>query len=121
MFMAQKADHSVNQRCIDIVDTFHHLTLMENTLNDHTKGSINLRVEASTRRLIDEAAIALGKTRTEFMVETARRQALDVLLDQRFMTLSPEGFDAFAAALDKAPERGERLAALMARVPIWEK
>ena len=31
------------------------------------KGSINLRIEASTRRLIDDAAAALGKTRTEFM------------------------------------------------------
>jgi hypothetical protein len=42
-----------------------------------TKGSINLRIEANTRQLIDDAAAILGKTRTEFMVETARRQAID--------------------------------------------
>ncbi len=47
-----------------------------------TKGSINLRIEAHTRQLIDDAAAILGKTRTEFMVESARRQAIDVLLDQ---------------------------------------
>jgi uncharacterized protein (DUF1778 family) len=94
---------------------------MENIVQDQTKGSINLRVEASTRRLIDEAATALGKTRTEFMVETARRQALDVLLDQRFMVLSEAGFADFRAALDKAGEPGEKLKALMARKPVWEE
>jgi len=35
--------------------------------------SINLRIEANTRQLIDEAASILGKTRTEFMIESARR------------------------------------------------
>jgi uncharacterized protein (DUF1778 family) len=53
------------------------------------KGSINLRIEANTRQLIDDAAAILGKTRTEFMIETARRQAIDVLLDQRCSYLIP--------------------------------
>ncbi|MBP0652344.1 DUF1778 domain-containing protein, partial [Mycobacterium tuberculosis] len=52
-----------------------------------TKGSINLRIETNTRQLIDDAAAVLGKTRTEFMVESARRQAIDVLLDQRLFVL----------------------------------
>ena len=38
------------------------------------KGSINLRIEGGTRQLIDDAAALLGKTSTEFMIETARRQ-----------------------------------------------
>ena len=36
------------------------------------KGSINLRIGTQTRRLIDDAAAVLGKTRTEFMIESAR-------------------------------------------------
>ncbi len=63
------------------------------------KGSINLRIESGTRQLIDDAAAVLGKTRTEFMVESARRQAVDVLLDQRLFTLDPERYDAFMQAL----------------------
>ena len=52
-------------------------------------------------RLIDDAAAVLGKTRTEFMVESARRQAVDVLLDQRLFTLDSERYDAFMQALEK--------------------
>ena len=68
-----------------------------------TKGSINLRIEANTRQLIDDAAAVLGKTRTEFMVESARRQAIDVLLDQRLFVLESERYDAFMHALDNPP------------------
>ena len=85
------------------------------------KGSINLRIEAQTRQLIDDAAAILGKTRTEFMVESARRQAIDVLLDQRLFTLDPERYDGFMQALDDPPQPGPKLRALMRRVPAWER
>ncbi len=84
-----------------------------------TKSSINLRLEAQTRHLIDEAAAALGKTRTEFMVETARRQAIDVLVERRLFTLDPEGYDAFVLALDNPPAPGPKLKALLGRAPAW--
>ena len=42
------------------------------TSTSGTKGSINLRIEARTRELIDQAASTLGKTRTEFMIDVAR-------------------------------------------------
>ena len=86
-----------------------------------TKGSINLRIEANTRRLIDEAAAILGKTRTEFMIESARRQAIDVLLDQRLFVLDPERHDAFMHALDNPPAPGPKLRSLLRRVPAWQK
>jgi uncharacterized protein (DUF1778 family) len=84
------------------------------------KGSINLRIETATRALIDEAAAMLGKTRTEFMIDTARRQAIDVLLDQRLFVLETGGYDAFVQALDNPPAPGVRLKRLMARKPVWE-
>jgi uncharacterized protein (DUF1778 family) len=85
-----------------------------------TRGTINLRVEAQTRRLIDEAAAVLGKTRTEFMVDSARALAIDVLLDQRFFSLDTERFDSFVAALDSPPAPGPKLQALLKRKPTWE-
>lgn len=84
------------------------------------KGSINLRIEGPTRQLIDEAASILGKTRTEFMVDSARKAAVDVLLDQRLFTLDPERFDAFVHLLDHPPPPGPKLRALMRRKPAWE-
>lgn len=85
------------------------------------KGSINLRIEAGTRRLIDDAAAALGKTRTEFMVESARREAIDVLLDRRLFALDPDRYDAFVSALDNPPAPGPKLKALLARKPAWQE
>lgn len=85
------------------------------------KGSINLRIEAQTRQLIDEAAAVLGKTRTEFMIDSARAQAIDVLLDQRLFVLDPDRYDAFVHALDAPPPPGQCLKALLGRVPAWEK
>jgi uncharacterized protein (DUF1778 family) len=85
------------------------------------KGSISLRIESQTRQIIDDAAALLGKTRTEFMVETARRQAIDVLLDQRLFVLDPNRYDAFVEALDNPPPPGPKLRALLRRTPAWKK
>jgi uncharacterized protein (DUF1778 family) len=86
-----------------------------------TKGSINLRIETHTRQLIDDAAAILGKTRTEFMIESARRQAIDVLLDQRLFVLDSGRYDAFMHALDNPPAPGPKLRSLLRRVPAWRK
>ena len=84
------------------------------------KGSINLRIEAQTRQLIDDAAAALGKTRTEFMIESARRQAIDVLLDQRLFALDPTNHEAFVRTLDSPPPPGPKLRALLRRKAAWD-
>ena len=86
-----------------------------------TKRSINLRIEKDTRQLIDDAAAILGKTRTEFMIESARRQAIDVLLDQRLFVLDSDRYDAFLRALDNPPAPGPKLRSLLRRVPKWRK
>ena len=93
----------------------------ERTSSAETKGSINLRIEANTRQIIDDAAAVLGKTRTEFMIESARRQAIDVLLDQRLFVLESDRYDAFVEALDNPPAPGPKLRALLRRVPAWRK
>lgn len=85
------------------------------------KGSINLRIETNTRQLIDDAAAVLGKTRTEFMIESARRQAIDVLLEQRLFALAPERYREFMQALDNPPAPGPKLRSLLRRVPAWER
>lgn len=86
-----------------------------------TKGSINLRIETHTRQLIDDAAAVLGKTRTEFMIESARTVAIDVLLDQRLFVLDPEHYDAFVDALDNPLAPGSKLRSLLRRTPAWRK
>lgn len=97
------------------------VVLAERSSATDAKGSINLRIQASTRQLIDDAAAILGKTRTEFMIESARRQAIDVLLDQRLFVLDSERFDGFMHMLDNPPAPGPKLRSLLRRVPAWQK
>lgn len=89
-------------------------------MTSEAKGSINLRIELHTRQLIDDAAAILGRTRTEFMIDSARSLAIDVLLDQRLFVLDSDRYDAFIHALDNPPAPGPKLRALLRRVPAWE-
>ena len=86
-----------------------------------SKARIRLRIEPCVRQLIDDAAAVAGKTRTAFMIDSARQQAMDVLLDQRLRILADESFDAFISALDHPPAPGERLKALLGRKAVWQK
>jgi len=97
------------------------VTVLERSSASDTKASINLRIETQTRQLIDDAAAILGKTRTEFMIESARQQAIDVLLDQRLFVLDADRYDAFMHALDNPPAPGPRLRSLLRRIPAWRK
>ena len=83
--------------------------------------TINLRLPAQTRDLIDAAATAIGKSRTEFVIEVARQHAIDVLLDQRLFVLDQDRFEEFVRALDNPPAAGPQLKALMKRRPLWEE
>jgi uncharacterized protein (DUF1778 family) len=81
---------------------------------------VNLRLQAQARELIDRAAAALGKSRTEFMVEAARREAESVLLDRCYFTLDEKSFAAFKAALDKPPADNPRLRRLLRTPAPWD-
>lgn len=59
---------------------------------------INIRAKASQRDLIDMAANLVAKSRTDFMLDAACREAQDILLDQRLFILDDEQYDAFLAA-----------------------
>jgi uncharacterized protein (DUF1778 family) len=83
--------------------------------------TINLRLSEKAKGLIDAAAAALGKTRTEFVIESAKQHATDVLLDQRLFELDAGQWNAFMQALGSPPLPNEQLRGLMARKPPWEK
>lgn len=85
-----------------------------------TRGvTLNIRTEARHRDLIDRAAEALGKTRSEFMLETACREAEAVLLDQRWFALDEDRFEAFLGRLEEAAPSDALVALLGTKAP-WE-
>lgn len=81
---------------------------------------INIRVKHRQRELIDRAADALGRNRSEFMLDAACRAAEDVLLDQRLVQLGPEAWEQFNALLDAPARDIPALRALLAAKPVWE-
>ena len=53
--------------------------------------TLNLRIKPEERGLIDRAAKTLGKTRTDFVLDAARRAAEDALLDRTGFDGEPQG------------------------------
>ncbi len=83
--------------------------------------TINLRADTATRTLIDRAAEQLGKNRSEFMLEAARREATTVLLDRRLFVLDEKACRRFTAALDQPPTENRRLRRLLTTKAAWDK
>jgi uncharacterized protein (DUF1778 family) len=73
------------------------------------RDTLNIRIKPADRGLIDRAAELTGKTKTEFVLDAARRAAVDVLLDQTLFLAGAEAFEAFQARLDEPPRPNERL------------
>ena len=83
----------------------------------HTR-AVNLRVREDVRSLIDRAAKAHGKTRSDFMIDAARRAAEDALLDQTLVSVDPDSYRHYLAALDQPPG-GEGFERLMKAPKPW--
>jgi len=82
---------------------------------------INLRARKDETDLIDRAAKVQGKTRTAFMLESARQAALNTLLDQRQFFVDDKRWNDFSAALDAPPENNPALRRLLTEKAPWEK
>jgi uncharacterized protein (DUF1778 family) len=83
--------------------------------------TINLRASQRQKTLIDRAADALGRNRSDFMLETVCREAEAVLLDRRYFALSGEELKRFAAILDKPPANNASLRRLLRTKAPWEQ
>ena len=83
--------------------------------------NINLRANRKQRSLIDRAAQALGKTRSDFMLEASCREAESVLLDRRYFSLDAETFKEFMAVLDSPPATNLRLRRLRTEKAPWDR
>lgn len=81
---------------------------------------VQMRMPRRVRDLIDQAAALRGKNRTEFMTDTAYREAQNILLDQRIFTLDDESWAKFIARLDAPPQENPRLREVLTHKAPWE-
>jgi len=82
--------------------------------------NLNLRASREQRALIDRAAAALGKSRSDFMLQAARQEAESVLLDRRYFALDTSSFKKFSDKLDTAPTNNPQLRHLLNERAPWE-
>ncbi|NMG69107.1 DUF1778 domain-containing protein [Parazoarcus communis] len=85
------------------------------------RDTLNLRIPPEERNLIDRAAEAAGKTRTDFILSAARRAAEDTLLDRAILSVSPEAYAEFLARLDAPAQPNERLRKTMQTPAPWTR
>lgn len=83
--------------------------------------SINIRAKARQRDLIDHAAERLGRSRSEFMLDAACRQAEDVLLDQAFFTVDHTTFATLQELLDRPLPPTDKLRLLLKTKAPWDR
>jgi len=83
--------------------------------------TLNLRIKPEDRGLIDRAAHLAGKSRTDFLLDAARRAAEDALLDQALFKASPAAHAEFLARLDAPPAPSDRLRRTLAAAAPWDE
>ena len=81
---------------------------------------VSIRMPQQTKDLIEKAATTVNETFSAFVIESATKHAIDVLLDQTVFNLSAEQAEAFERVLDNPPAPTERLRALMKSRAPWE-
>ncbi|MGL5362135.1 MAG: DUF1778 domain-containing protein [Bosea sp. (in: a-proteobacteria)] len=81
---------------------------------------IQIRASADTKAIIARAADMRGQKLSEFMLDSARKQAEETLLDQRLFLLDDARYDAFVASLNNPPETSFEAKARLSRRAPWQ-
>ena len=74
---------------------------------------LDLRLSRAAKRTLQSAAAAAQKSVSEFVLESALREAESQLADRRVFTLDEEGWQAFLKALDAPPSESLPLKRLL--------
>ncbi|MDR3518239.1 MAG: DUF1778 domain-containing protein [Azospirillaceae bacterium] len=81
---------------------------------------ISMRLPEADIAMIDRAAGLRGRSRTDFVREAAVRAAEDVLMENRLIRMSVEGFAAFMAVLSAPVAAIPEVVELAKRPAPWE-
>ena len=83
--------------------------------------TINIRIPASKKDLIDRAAEEMHESRSSFMLEASLDRAESVLADRTRFVLSKDQMRRFEAALEAPLPNPDALAKLLKRRAPWAK
>ncbi|WP_410013546.1 DUF1778 domain-containing protein [Sodalis sp. C49] len=83
--------------------------------------TLNLRIKPAECDLIDRAAKAKGKNRTNFVLEAAHAAAEEALIEQRIIMADPDAYQEFLARQDQAPAPNAALRKTMQTPAPWQQ
>lgn len=86
-----------------------------------TRDTLNMRIKPEDRALFDQAARIQGKTRTDFVLEAARRAAEEAMLDRAVVRVDAAAYADFVRRLDEPAQPNERLKRTMRTRAPWER
>jgi uncharacterized protein (DUF1778 family) len=81
---------------------------------------IQIRATAEAKALLNRAAALRGQKLSEFMLDSARRQAEETILDQRTFFMDEDAHTRFLALLDSPPKPSAKARARLSRKAPWE-
>ena len=84
------------------------------------RDTLNLRIRPEVRGLIDRAAELVGKNRTDFVLDAARRAAEDALMERTVFAFNAKAYRVFVARLDAPPKPNRRLRKSLQTLAPWE-
>ena len=79
-----------------------------------------IRLPEADMAMVDRAASLRGRSRTDFVRDAAVRAAEDVLMDNRLVRMSPEGFAEFMDVLSAPVAPVPDMVELAKRPAPWE-
>ena len=81
---------------------------------------LDLRLTRSQKSTIEAASSVLGRSLTEFTVESAVGRAHDVLADQRIYHVMPDGWDSLIELMDAPITPNEGLSRLFSKPSVFD-
>ena len=85
------------------------------------RDALNLRIKPEERGLIDRAAELTGKTRTDFVLDAARRAAVEALTERTLFSVDAATYAKFVEALDATPQANAKLKRTLQTPAPWDK
>lgn len=81
---------------------------------------IQIRASAEAKAILNRAAALRGQKLSEFMLESARRDAEEAILDQRTFFLDDAAHAQFVALLNAPAKPPAKARACLGRKPPWQ-
>ena len=90
--------------------------------NEKRSEKLDLRLTPTAKQTLQEAAAAVERSVSDFVLDSALARAAETLADRQQFHLTPERWQAFLAALDAPPQPPQpRLATLLNKASVFER